>query len=143
MFNTNPNKMSVKFFNRHEVFTPELLDYHADTIQMIDKIRYVEDSYYESDSAKSEWKELYNYLNAIYDGVLYPDLQKTWYIDSAPFHTLNGDNNKERGQKIAMRIYTIIGIINCSKTSSQPMTAHQAMMAIAYKCKTRSGSVTI
>ena len=118
----------IQFFDRHDVLNDEMLDYHAETMQMIDKIRFTPNNRNMTDYERREWKELYNYLNDIYDGVLYPDLQKTWYIESAPFYTIRGYYYNEGGHKIAMRIYTIIGIISCSKTSSQPITGHQAMM---------------
>ena len=143
--------MSIKFFNRNEVLNDTMLDYHADTMQMLDEIRYDPNKPRKTEYELSEWRELYNYLNAIYDGVLYSELEQKSYIEKAIFHCstfkfhykIGTSDHIERGKKIALRIYAIIGMINCSDTSSQPMTGHQAMMAIAYKCKTRSGSVTI
>ena len=123
--------MSIKFFKRNEVLDEQRLDYHADTIQMIDKIRYAPDKNPKTEYELSQWKELYNYLNAIYDGVLYSELEDAWYIDDSPFYTISGFNNQERGEEIALRIYAIIGIINCCDTYSEPMTENQAMIAAA------------
>ena len=118
----------IQFFDRHDVLNDEMLDYHAETMQMIDKIRYFPNKRPMTDYEKSSWKELYKYLNAIYDGVLYPDLAQKWYIDSAPFYTIRDYYYNEGGQKIALRIHAIIGIIYCSQPSLSPVTSHQEMI---------------
>ena len=113
--------MDIEFFHRHEVLSNETLDYHAETMQMIDKIRYAPNNRNMTDYERDSWKDLYKYLNAIYDGVLYETLTKKSYIDRAMFQLLIP-------LKIALRLYTIIGMISCSRTSVRPITSTQELM---------------
>jgi len=108
----------IQFFDRHELLDNEMLDYHAETMQMIDKIRYVKRDYPIADSENRRWKSLYKYMNAIYDGVLYPELTEKWYVDFS----------FKNGKEISLRVYAIIGRIYCYRPSSSPVTAHQKMM---------------
>ena len=103
MFNNNPNKMSVKFFNRHEVFTPELLDYHADTISKVEMIKFKQRDI--NDGNKPFFKSILNKLNGIYDGVLYSDL-----IELADNLTIDAK----------MRIYGTIALIESSNPYTKP-----------------------
>ena len=58
--------MNTLRFNRHELFTEDWMEYHSNTLRM------VEDFYI--DQNKSWFNEVYNMLCGVWDGYLYTEM---------------------------------------------------------------------
>ena len=58
--------MNIVRFNRHEVFTEEMMDYHSTTLRM------VEDFYMNQN--ESWFNEVYNMLCGVWDGYFYTEM---------------------------------------------------------------------
>jgi hypothetical protein len=68
-------------FNRHELFTSEMMEYHATTLRM------VEDFYMNQN--ESWFNEVYNMLCGVWDGYLYTDLLESAKQLGLPTHIIN------------------------------------------------------
>ncbi len=73
--------MNIVRFNRHEVFTEEMMDYHSTTLRM------VEDFYMNQN--KSWFNEVYNMLCGVWDGYLYSELLESAKQLGLPTHITN------------------------------------------------------
>jgi len=73
--------MNIVRFNRHEVFTEEMMDYHSTTLRM------VEDFYMNQN--ESWFNEVYNMLCGVWDGYLYTDLLESAKQLGLPTHITN------------------------------------------------------
>tara|TARA_B110000046_G_C12844674_1_gene335167 strand:- start:405 stop:788 length:384 start_codon:yes stop_codon:yes gene_type:complete len=87
-------KVNKTVFNRHEIFTPEILDFHMDTIRDVEMIRFKNRNI--GDGDKEYFMKIINKLSGIYDGVLYHDLFEL---------------SKKLTLKARMRIYGTIAFI--------------------------------
>jgi hypothetical protein len=73
--------MNIVRFNRHEVFTEEMMDYHSTTLRM------VEDFYMNQN--ESWFNEVYNMLCGVWDGYLYSELLESAKQLGLPTHITN------------------------------------------------------
>ena len=58
--------MNIVRFDRHELFTSEMMDFHSDTLRMVEDFHLNKD--------ESWYTSLYNSLCGIWDGYLYPEM---------------------------------------------------------------------
>ena len=72
--------MNTHRFNRHELFTEDWMNYHFETL------RVVED--FHMDRNESWFNEVYNMLCGIWDGYLYTDLLESAKQLGLPTHIL-------------------------------------------------------
>jgi hypothetical protein len=86
-----PNIMNHIRFDRHQLFTEEMMDFHSDTLRM------VEDFHIDND--ESWHTPLYNMLCGIWDGYLYTEMLEMSKQIGYPVH-------------ITDRIQTTIDFIN-------------------------------
>ncbi len=61
--------MNIVRFNRHEVFTSEMMDYHSTTLRMVED--------YHMNRNESWFTSLYNMLCGVWDGYLYTEMLET------------------------------------------------------------------
>ena len=73
--------MNIVRFNRHELFTEEMMDYHSTTLRM------VEDFYMNQN--ESWFNEVYNMLCGVWDGYLYSELLESAKQLGLPTHITN------------------------------------------------------
>ena len=73
--------MNTVRFNRHELFNQDWMDYHSQTLRM------VEDFYIAND--ESWFNDLYNQLCGVWDGYLYTDLLESAKQLGLPTHITN------------------------------------------------------
>ena len=73
--------MNIVRFNRHEVFTEEMMDYHSTTLRM------VEDFYMNQN--ESWFNEVYNMLCGVWDGYLDSELLESAKQLGLPTHITN------------------------------------------------------
>jgi hypothetical protein len=73
--------MNTLRFNRHELFTSEMMDYHSTTLRM------VEDFYMNQN--QSWFNEVYNMLCGVWDGYLYGELLESAKQLGLPTHITN------------------------------------------------------
>ena len=72
--------MNTVRFNRHELFTEEMMEFHSQTLRM------VEDFYI--DQNESWFNELYNQLCGVWDGYLYTEMLESAKQYGLPTHIL-------------------------------------------------------
>lgn len=61
--------MNIVRFNRHELFTSEMMDYHSTTLRMVED--------YHMNRNESWFTSLYNMLCGVWDGYLYTEMLET------------------------------------------------------------------
>ena len=77
----NFKTMNIVRFNRHELFTSEMMDFHSTTL------REMEDYYIGID--ESWFNSLYNSLCGIWDGYLYPEMIESAKQMGLPIHIID------------------------------------------------------
>jgi len=70
--------MNIVRFNRYELFNSDWMDYHSQTLRM------VEDFYIDQD--KSWFNDLYNQLCGVWDGYLYTEMLESSKQFGLPTH---------------------------------------------------------
>jgi len=73
--------MNIVRFNRHELFTSEMMNFHSTTL------REMEDYYIGID--ESWFNSLYNSLCGIWDGYLYPEMIESAKQMGLPIHIID------------------------------------------------------
>ncbi len=73
--------MNIVRFNRHELFTEEMMDFHSTTL------REVENFY--MDKNQSWFNEVYNQLCGVWDGYLYKEMLESAKQLGLPTHITN------------------------------------------------------
>ena len=73
--------MNIVRFNRHELFTEEMMDFHSTTL------REVENFY--MDKNQSWFNEVYNQLCGVWDGYLYTEMLESAKQLGLPTHITN------------------------------------------------------
>jgi hypothetical protein len=73
--------MNIIRFNRHELFTEEMMDFHSTTL------REVENFY--MDKNQSWFNEVYNQLCGVWDGYLYTEMLESAKQLGLPTHITN------------------------------------------------------
>ncbi len=73
--------MNIVRFNRHEVFTSEMMDYHSTTLRMVED--------YHMNRNESWFTSLYNMLCGVWDGYLYTEMLETAKQMGLPTHIIN------------------------------------------------------
>jgi hypothetical protein len=75
-----PNIMNVIRFDRHQLFTEEMMEFHSQTLRM------VEDFYLDND--ESWFNSVYNQLCGIWDGYLYTEMLESAKQFGLPVHII-------------------------------------------------------
>ena len=70
--------MNIVRFNRHQVFTSEMMDYHSTTLRMVED--------YHMNRKESWFTPLYNMLCGVWDGYLYTEMLETAKQMGLPTH---------------------------------------------------------
>ncbi len=73
--------MNTLRFNRHELFTSEMMDYHSTTLRMIED--------YHMNRNESWFTPLYNMLCGVWDGYLYTEMLEMAKQMGLPTHITN------------------------------------------------------
>jgi len=73
--------MNTLRFNRHELFTSEMMDYHTITLRMVED--------YHMNRNESWYTPLYNMLCGVWDGYLYTEMLETAKQMGLPTHITN------------------------------------------------------
>jgi len=72
--------MNIVRFNRHELFTSEMMDYHTITLRMVEDFHLNKD--------ESWYTSLYNSLCGVWDGYLYTDMLESAKQYGLPTHII-------------------------------------------------------
>ena len=73
--------MNTLRFNRHKLFTNEMMDYHTITLRMVED--------YHMNRNESWYTPLYNMLCGVWDGYLYTEMLETAKQMGLPTHITN------------------------------------------------------
>jgi len=73
--------MNTLRFNRHQLFTSKMMDYHSTTLRMVED--------YHMNRNESWFTPLYNMLCGIWDGYLYSEMLETAKQIGLPTHITN------------------------------------------------------